>query len=125
MKVSEKETSAVAVETMPNEGNMIEEALQLLLDQNAHQKMTMTEFVFHGPVEILYQLMHAKRPDGLPADAAALVSWFRVPANQRRLKAAQIFVSFPPLPRREGVVMVRLERGTPDSYQRRIDGVLV
>jgi hypothetical protein len=119
---NEKETSAVAAETT-NEGHVIEEALQLLLDQNAHLKApALTEFVFHGPAEHLLQLMRAKRPDGLPADAAALVTWLKAPLNWKKVRDAQILVTFPPLPRREGVQMIKVERATaPDQYTRLVD----
>jgi hypothetical protein len=116
----EKETS-VAVETMTDEGTMIVEAFDLLLDQNAHHT-SMKEFSFHGPVERLYQLMLAKRPDGLP-DVAGLVAWLKTPLNWKRLRDAQIILTFPPLPVRKGVTMVKLERATsPDQYTRLIDG---
>jgi hypothetical protein len=138
---SEKQKSAVAVETMTEEerahyeagvegmraGNLIP-VLQLILDQNAHLKPpAITEFVFHGPVEHLLQLMRAKRgPDGIPVDAADFVAWLKIPANAKRVRQAQILVSFPPLPRREGVQMIRVERAeNPDQYQRLIDGVRV
>jgi hypothetical protein len=114
---------AVAVE-MTNEGKLIEEAILLLLDQNAHLRPP-TEFVFHGPVEDLLQLMRAKRPDGLP-DADGLVAWIKAPLNWKKLRDSQIICTFPELPRRAGVQMIKVEKATtPDQFTRLIDGVRV
>ena len=141
MKATEKEKSTVVVEPMTPEeravfdagvegmrsGNVIP-VLQLLLDTNAHLRApAITEWSFHGPVDDLLQFMRAKRgPDGIPVDGADFVKWLRTPANAKKVRQAGILVSFPPLPRREGVQMIRVERaGDPNQYQPLVDGVRV
>lgn len=139
MKAKQQETSTVAVESPTKEGRSVfdvgEEsfrscipALNLLLDQNMHLKPpAIREFVYHGPVDALLQSMRARQgPDGIPTDAADFCAWLRTPANSKRVRQAQILVSFPPFPRREGVQMIKIERAeSPDQYQKLVDGVRV
>jgi hypothetical protein len=105
-------------------------ALNKLLDQfNHHKPAPITSFRFHGPSETLYQLLKEQNGgilDGLPESADALVAWLKVNANARRVRQERILVSFPPLPRRAGVEMIRVERAeNPDQYQPLVDGVRV
>jgi hypothetical protein len=142
VKAKQQETSAVAVESPTKEGRSVLDAgeesfrscqiipvLNLLLDQNMHFKPpAIREFVYHGPVDALLQSMRERRggPDGIPKDAADFVEWLRTPANAKRVRQAQILVSFPPFPRREGVQMIRVERAeSADQYQKLVDGVRV
>lgn len=141
MKASEKEKSAVAVETMTKEeravfdegvegmrsGKVIQ-VLNLLLDQYLHHKPpSITEWSFFGPAEKLLDLMRERRgPDGIPVDAVDFVAWLKVPVNAKRVRAAGILVGFPPHPRNATTILVKLERAVnPDQYQPLVDGVRV
>jgi hypothetical protein len=141
VKASEKETSTVAVEPLTKEERDIYEAgvegmrsgkvipvLNLLLDQFLHHKPpSITEWSYHGPVEKLLDLMRERRgPDGIPTDAADFVTWLRTPENAKKVRAAQILVTFPPHPRNGKEVMVKIERAcSPTEYSRLVDGVRV
>ncbi len=140
-RVSEKEKSTVAVETLTKEERAIYDAgvegfrscqiiprMNQLLDQFQHfPPPAIKEWTFHGPVEKLLDLLRERGgPDGLPADGPDLVRWLRVPENAKKVRAAQILVTFPPHPRNGKEVMIKIERATsPGEYSRLIDGVRV
>jgi hypothetical protein len=132
---TETKEKPVAVETLTKEARSVcdtgEESfrsceiiprMNQLLDQfKHHQPPSITEWSFFGPSEKLLSLLLAQNegvPDGLPEDAESLVAWLKVPSNARRVRAAQILISFPPHPRNATTILVRLERAaTVDEYR--------
>src|ERR1700730_4032264 len=108
-------------------GNIIP-VLNLLLDQNTHHRPpSIDEWIYCGPVEKLLDLMRERRgPDGIPTEAVDFVRWLRTPENAKKVRAAQILVTFPPHPRNGEEVMVKIERAkSPTEYSRLVDGVRV
>jgi hypothetical protein len=137
VKAKQQETSTVAVAPATKQERSVFDAgeesfrscqiiprMNELLDQFKHHKPpSITTWSYCGPSEKLFSLLlerNSGAPDGLPDSADAMVAWLQVNANAKRVRAAQILISFPPHPRNGKEVMVRMERAeTVDEYRSR------
>lgn len=97
--------------------------LNKLLNQNAHYPPpSLTSWSCCCSADHLLGLMREQNGgnEGLSSTGDDLISWLKVPANARKVREAQILISFPPHPRTGERNLVRLERAeTPTEYRDR------
>jgi hypothetical protein len=109
-KAPEKSVQAILIDCMNS-----------MLDQNKHVKPpAINTWSCCAPADkVLLWLVERGLPAGLFKNGVEMVSFLRAPANLRKLREAQVQLSFPPAPWVDKtLVLIRVERAeNPNSYR--------